>query len=181
MEAGASGRAGRAGRSGRGTAIRGSALRDRHGTLDSPLNGASARPKRPGFDTASIQKAVLRGMGSSEPVPRGPRGGLRSLRARETAHEARDRLDRISVWGLKKSKAASNPDGGVCDLIGFLERKATHTDPEREAIKVKKVCLTQTSAGHQEPILQYGGSSGPLSFQANPLERRPRYAATASG
>lgn len=180
MEASASGRGGRADRSGRGTTIRGSALRDQQGTPDPSRNGTSTRPRRPGIDATAIQKAVLRGMGSNEPIPRGPRGGLKSSRARETAR-GRERLESITVWGLKKSKAAANPDGGISDLIGFLERKSTHIDPAREAVKIKKVCLTQSSAGHQQPLPQYGGFSGTLSFQANPLERRPRYAATASG
>lgn len=60
------------------------------------------------------------------------------------------------------------------DLIIFLERKAT--ERSNGPVKIKKVCLTSTFAGHQQ--FKSFGSSGPLSFQAKPSERRPRYAAT---
>ena len=50
-------------------------------------------------------------------------------------------LTEIMVRGLKNSKAVSNPDGGVKDLIAFLERKASAA----QTIRIRKVCLTPHS------------------------------------
>lgn len=48
----------------------------------------------------------------------------------------------LRVHGLKSSKAATNQDGGVSDLIAFLERKATSlsTGRPKRQITIKKVC-----------------------------------------
>ena len=46
----------------------------------------------------------------------------------------------LRVRGLRQSKAASNPDGGLKDLIGFLERKAAFHH-NRRAVTIKKVSL----------------------------------------
>ena len=53
-------------------------------------------------------------------------------------HERGGGLQQISVTGWRRSKAASNPDGGVNDLLAFLERKATA--PDARAVKITKVC-----------------------------------------
>lgn len=170
----------RASGSRRGTAIRGSALNRRH----DPLSGRTSRPSRMGIDTSAIQKTILRSMGSDEPLSKGPRSSLRGVRGRDRGrdrtHDTRDPLDRITVTGLKQSKAAGNPDGGVSDLIGFLERKATNPGaPAREAVKIKKVCLTLQSTRQQRHLISK--LSGLLSFQAKLSKRRPRYYATAPG
>jgi nuclear RNA export factor len=48
----------------------------------------------------------------------------------------------LKVDGLKASKAASNADGGLESLLGFLERKSAGLDAaSNRAIKIKKVCL----------------------------------------
>jgi nuclear RNA export factor len=48
----------------------------------------------------------------------------------------------LQVDGLKASKAASNPDGGLESLLGFLERKAAGLDSgSNRAVKIKKVCF----------------------------------------
>lgn len=176
----AGGTAGRTAGSGRGASIRGSALNRRQNTPDSLAARTSTRPTRTGIDTPAVQKAVLRGLGSNEALPRGPRSGLRSARGRENTREPRDSFHRIRVWGLKESKAASNADGGIKDLLAFLERKATNPEaPAREAVKINKVCLTLQFAGH--PHSTPRRLSGPLSFQVKLSERRPRYAAPAFG
>ena len=183
MGADAKTRSERAVRSGRGTAIRGLGQIPRLNTPEPLTNRVSARPARARIDTAAIQKAVLRGMGSNEPVAKtGSRGARVGPRARESAREARESLERIAVFGLKQSKAANNKDGGISDLLAFLERKATIPDASaRDSVKIRKVCLTSQIAGHQQPLHPPSRISGPLSFQAKYLERRPRYAATASG
>ena len=51
-------------------------------------------------------------------------------------------LTYLRVHGLKKSKAASNPDGGLHGLLGFLERKAsamTGAGNSKRQIIIKKV------------------------------------------
>ena len=52
-----------------------------------------------------------------------------------------DNLTWVKVKGLKESKAASNPGGGVQDLIQFLERKATTLANRRPTrpVAIKKV------------------------------------------
>ena len=173
MGAAATPRAGKSG-SGRGASIWGAATTRRHGTPDSSSSRGPSRPTRTGVDPAAIQKAVLRGMGSTDSLPKNPRSQNKVLRGSGRSYEPRDGLDHIKVYGWHQSKAVSNEDGGIGRLIVFLERKATERSDG--PVKIKKVCLTSRSAGHQQ--LQSFGSSGPLSFQANVLERRPRHAAT---
>ncbi|KAK1451802.1 TAP domain-containing protein [Colletotrichum melonis] len=47
----------------------------------------------------------------------------------------------LSVKGLKESKAASNNDGGLRDLIMFLERKATTLSGRNKTVHIKKSSL----------------------------------------
>lgn len=168
---------GRASGRGRGAAIRGSARTQKSGTSDS-LGARTSRPTRTGIDPSAIQKAVLRGMGSSEKSPRGQRSSLRNVRGRGSTRPIGEAWDQITVQGFKQSKAAANPGGGISELIAFLERKATHPDAP-ETVKIKKVCLTLHSARQQRN--QHSKLSGPPSFQAKLSERRPRFHATAFG
>lgn len=48
----------------------------------------------------------------------------------------------LRVRGLKESKAATNPGGGLSDLIGFMERKASTflTGRHKRNIRIRKVC-----------------------------------------
>lgn len=46
----------------------------------------------------------------------------------------------LSVKGLKESKAAKNEDGGLRDLLTFLERKSTTLAGRRKTVVIKKVC-----------------------------------------
>lgn len=162
---------------GRGAAIRGSARTRKSSTSDA-LGARTSRSTRTGIDPSAIQKAVLRGMGSSETVPRGPRSSLRNVRGRGSTRTTDEAWDQITINGLKQSKAAANPGGGVSELIAFLERKATHPDAP-ETVKIKKVCLTLHSARQQRH--QNSKLSGPPSFQAKLSERRPRFHPTALG
>ena len=143
----------------------------------------STRPIKTAIDPAAIQRTVLRSMGTRDGSSNGPKTASQKVRLhdRGTDRELRDGLDKISVHGLKQSKAASNKDGGISDLMAFLERKATTPDELTKSVKIKKVCLTSLIAGRQQPLLAFSRRSGPLSFQANYLKRRPRYDAIASG
>ncbi|KZF25943.1 hypothetical protein L228DRAFT_264380 [Xylona heveae TC161] len=103
-------------------------------------------PQRGPLSGAGLQKAILRGMATGDAKVRGPREvGVDGVLKEMTGGKARGRdkqdhrLDQVSVRGLKQSKAASNPDGGLKDLLAFLERKATGPDtPAREAVRIRK-------------------------------------------
>lgn len=45
----------------------------------------------------------------------------------------------LDVRGLADSKAASNPGGGVKDLLSFLERKATGLTQRAPPVVIKQV------------------------------------------
>ena len=184
MEPGSKPQSDRTSRSGRGTTI-GASSEARTQNITEPLNKrGSTRPTKTAIDPAAIQRAVFRGMGSKDGSSNNPKRSSKRFRSQDrgSEKELRKGLDNISVYGLKQSRAARNEDGGISDLIAFLERKATNPDtPARESVKIKKVCLTSLIAGHQQPLRHFSRISGPLSFQVNHLKRRPRYAATASG
>lgn len=57
-------------------------------------------------------------------------------------------LTYLRVHGLKGSKAASNPDGGLKDLLAFLERKASSlaSGTRKRNIMIKKVCYSTGTA-----------------------------------
>lgn len=102
---------------------------------------------RPTLNAAEVQKAIIRGLGSEDAVARHLRQGPRTARQLgnllgKVMDEAPKGLTRLIVRGFKDSKAASNPDGGIKDLLAFLERKASADTSTRETVKIKKVCLT---------------------------------------
>lgn len=187
---GAGGERGRGGRGGRG--IRG--VRGVHGRgLSQAQNGGPSagrdnsrnRPNNGSLNARVLQKALLRGIGGRDAIVRGPRSGLRmagildEASGRGNGRGRKDGLVQISVRGWKESKAASNPDGGVKDLVAFLERKATVPNTSaNEAVRIRKVCLTPPFVGHRHHRLF--ALSGPLSFQANISERRPRHSKSAT-
>lgn len=102
---------------------------------------------RTSLNSAAVQKAIIRGLGSEETITRALRQTPRSARPMGKLVEL-DRgavprgLTQLVVRGFKDSKAASNRDGGIKDLLAFLERKASADLPARETVKIKKVCLT---------------------------------------
>ena len=167
---------GRASGRGRGATTQRPAQTRKSGTSES-LGARTSRPTRTGIDPSVIRKPVLRGMGSSDTAPRGPRSSLRNVRGRGTTRPTDVAWDEITVKGFTESKAAANPGGGLSEVIAFLERKATH--PYAPKVKIMKVCLTLHSARQQRHKISK--LSGPPSFQAKLSERRPRFHATAFG
>ena len=90
-------------------------------------SGATARGGSPG--THKTQQAILRGIGAQQ---------ANVLESRITTGGTTLQID-----GLKSSKAASNPDGGLESLLAFLERKASGLDAaSNRTVKIKKVCLS---------------------------------------
>ncbi|RDA85191.1 hypothetical protein CP532_2369 [Ophiocordyceps camponoti-leonardi (nom. inval.)] len=76
-------------------------------------------------------------------VMRRQRGGVNSIttnRFPENTSRVRARLMFLRVHGLKQSKAATNQDGGLGDLVSFLERKASGftTGRSQRHIMIKK-------------------------------------------
>lgn len=90
-------------------------------------NHGSERGGNTGMQKA--QQAILRGLGAQQ---------ANILESRITTGSTTLRVD-----GLSSSKAASNKDGGLDALLGFLERKASGLDSKsNRAVKIKKVCLS---------------------------------------
>ena len=120
MDAGATGDKGRVGR-GR---IEGGAASKPLGT--GRTNSGTSRGGNHGLHRA---QAILRGMESKQATV---------LESRITAVGPTS----LRIDGLSSSKAASNPDGGLESLLGFLERKASGLDAKsNRTVKIKKVCL----------------------------------------
>lgn len=116
----------------------------------------SSRLTRGIADAAGLQKTIIRGLGLDRNFPRGsgftPRTTKQAGKSlvKERDLNARARWEQIIVRGFQNSKAASNPDGGIKDLIAFLERKASAPDASaRDLVRVKQVCLTLCFSGHR--------------------------------
>ncbi len=99
---------------------------------------------RGGIGSDAAQKAILRSTGAEAATIKGSRTGLnlskiiREAASQGRGQDKREALHQISVTGWRGSKAASNPDGGVGDLLAFLERKAMA--PDARAVRIIKVC-----------------------------------------
>lgn len=156
---------------GRGSRTRRSDRMQKLGVAAGSGDNRSGTP-RGGFGSAATQKAILRSMGSGNATVRGSKGGLnlsrivRGVTNRLQGQGRGEDLHQISVRGWKQSKAALNRDGGITDLLAFLERKATTTDAQ--AVKIIKVCshyalrVTGVFATSTSP-----NRSGLIPFKAN--------------
>lgn len=104
--------------------------------------GSRSEPGRGGISLDVTQKAILRTMASGASKMRGSRTRLNAKElindATNKSRNQRPGLQHISVTGWRKSKAASNHDGGVADLIAFLERKSNVSDAG--PARIIKVC-----------------------------------------
>lgn len=105
------------------------------GRLESPVptrpqgagRGRGAAAKGGNMSTQKAQQAILRGLGARQ---------AKVLDSRITGGTT------LQIDGLKSSKAASNSDGGLESLLGFLERKAAGLDAgSNRAVRIKKVCF----------------------------------------
>lgn len=107
------------------------------------IHGHPGAPTRSrGIDPASVQKAILRTMGSMDTPPKGPRASSRLTKFPKKGDSTAGGLDQIRIYGLKESKAASNTGGGVKELLDFLERKATPPNStSKDTLRISKVCL----------------------------------------
>lgn len=71
--------------------------------------------------------------------------------------------EQVSVRGWRKSKAASNLDGGAGSLVSFLEKKLA--TPDSKGNNIIKVCASPAFGGHRRSILAASSSSVCFSFQ----------------
>jgi nuclear RNA export factor len=105
-------------------AAAGDKRRSGKGRLEGPASSrgsgrGNGGPSRGGnLGTAKAQQAIIRGLGAKQ----------------ANIVESHTGNNTLQITGLKSSKAASNPDGGLESLLSFLERKASGT------VKIKKVC-----------------------------------------
>ncbi|KAI9679911.1 MAG: nuclear mRNA export, poly(A)+RNA binding protein [Caeruleum heppii] len=109
------------------------------GSRDVAMNGVPHGT----FTGPQFQKAIARGLASTTGLDEGSKkelqlaGLLKEVKGK--GRRSDEAMDQISVGGWTGSKAASNPDGGVKDLVSFLERKATGTDEHRgPTVRIKK-------------------------------------------
>lgn len=107
------------------------------------VRGGGRGSARGGFGsslgTQQGQQAILRGLDTQ---------GVNIIESRIGRGRAREGVQAVQlrILGLDDSKAASNADGGLKNLLGFLERKANGMEPKsRETIMIKKVCFTVRS------------------------------------
>ena len=163
---------------------------DKDGDLDMDASADSSRgrgghrgstgPGRRGRPTRSMapeaMQKIIKGINSGEAVIRGRgenrfRAGVPPKEPRADRKQSTPAWDQISVRGWTESKAASNPGGGVKELIEFLQRKASIP---AAPVRIKKVCLKTIRAAQKQRLGNFA-LTGLLSFQANLSERRPRF------
>ncbi|XMA19548.1 hypothetical protein WAI453_012339 [Rhynchosporium graminicola] len=102
--------------------------------------GRGRNPDRPGRSQAGpASRPGGRGNTISDRAKQNMIRGLGGKQANVLESRITDGGLRLQVSGLSESKAASNPDGGLESLLGFLERKASGLDSKsNRAVKIKK-------------------------------------------
>lgn len=86
----------------------------------------------------------------AQAIARGMRTQQVNIIESRASNASRRKDVEILVRGLKESKASKNADGGLKDLLSFLERKASALDgaPKR-GIRTKKVCSNRIAGSRQ--------------------------------
>jgi nuclear RNA export factor len=127
--------------------------------------GQAAGTSRGNLSTQQSQQAIIRGLESQQANILESRVSQSTFSERggpgrkDWRRDLQTPLTSLRVRGLKESKAASNLDGGLKDLLSFLERKANGQDVEsHRGVRIKKVCFTVKVAGSpgvMQPPLGY--------------------------
>ena len=110
-----------------------------------------------GILSATAQREILRKAGAGDVSMKesrvtGTRGGLVELK----------------VTGWQKSKVSGTSDGGVSNLIQWLEKKASsRLGSKGRSVKIRKVRCRQNFADYQLPYCALAAASGPPSLAAN--------------
>ena len=93
-----------------------------------PRKDLTAGKGKGGILSAANQRAILKHAGAGDVAMKGPK----NVPSRGLAE--------LKVTGWNKSKASTNPDGGVSSLITWLEKKASNRLSSRvRTVKIKKV------------------------------------------
>lgn len=103
-------------------------------TTSSARRGAPRSSNGPTRASTRLQQSITRHLGGDiSQIPKAPQAAVNTT---------------LKVLGLKASKAVSNTDGGVKNLIEFLEKKATNvkntggnTGRRVRPVVVKKACI----------------------------------------
>lgn len=118
--------------------------------------GQGSGTSRSNFLAQQTQQAIIRGLESHQAnvlesrISQGAISGRGGSSRKDGQRDPQAPLVSLRVRGLKESKAASNPDGGLKDLLSFLERKATGLDVEHnKPVRIKKVCFMSRSRNVQ--------------------------------
>ncbi|KAG5930098.1 hypothetical protein E4U42_002998 [Claviceps africana] len=102
-------------------------------------NSARTGPKNNSRGVSTAAQAVLKHLKGNDSSGLASRVSA-AISGRD--NRARSKLSFLRVHGLKQSKAASNHDGGLSDLLAFLERKATSfrssTAKQARPVMIKK-------------------------------------------
>jgi nuclear RNA export factor len=121
-----------------------------------PRHAAAGRNSRSVLSTQQAQKSIARGLESDQfrAVEQSMGASNRPGRQRGNTKLRRAPQEHASpslrIHGLKESKVASNPDGGVRALLDFLERKVNSSDAKRGRVRVLKVCSINSTASSLE-------------------------------
>lgn len=80
--------------------------------------------------SSRAQAAIMRGLEGKQ------------VNVKQPTRNSNNRLSAsLRVYGLGQSKAASNADGGLESMIGWIQRKASPKSTRKEGLKITKVCL----------------------------------------
>ncbi|KAI9745178.1 MAG: nuclear mRNA export, poly(A)+RNA binding protein [Claussenomyces sp. TS43310] len=129
-----------------GTDIKPSGKRRRQGNrlsmgLGPTREGGGGGSSRISLTSSPAKQAMLRGLGSQQVNMLDSRIGhvTQSSSNKGRRHATVGNSQNLLIRGLKDSKAASHRDGGLKDLVAFLERKASGLDaaPQR-GVRIKK-------------------------------------------
>lgn len=130
---------------------------DTDGDLD--MDGPSKRPNRGPANEAAGSRGRPSGRG---PAPSRGAAKVAQIVMKQLGNGSSDLASRVSrptrgrggytegltwlrVRGLKQSKAASNADGGLSDLLSFMERKASSLQSGRKRqVTIRKVSISLT-------------------------------------
>jgi nuclear RNA export factor len=123
--------------------------------------GRTSGAIRGNTSTRQARQAIIKGLGSEQAnilesrVSRGVLTGPGRAPMNAGRHNSSLSPKFLRIRGLKESKVAANSDGGLSDLLGFLERKANGLDTQhRKGARIHKVCSIVRITGYPE-VMQY--------------------------
>lgn len=110
------------------------------GSTNEPSGRGRPSGRGPSRGAAKVAQIVMKQLGSGNSSDLSARIS-RPTRSRGGFIEG---LTWLRIHGLKQSKAASNPDGGLSDLLSFMERKASSLSTGRRRHTIRKVSSSLT-------------------------------------